>query len=103
MVDRLTPSLLLVGGGLQNSLIALAVLEARPDARVVLFERDVRPCGNHTWCFHETDVPVPLRRLVAGLATHRWDSYDVRFPDRSRHVEIGYACLTSDGLADTLL
>ena len=103
MVDQTPPSLLLVGGGLQNSLIALAVLDARPDARVVVFEREARPCGNHTWCFHETDVPVPLRRLVAGLATHRWPAYDVRFPDRSRRVELGYACLTSDDLADTLL
>lgn len=102
MVDANSPSLVLVGGGLQNALIALAALEARPDARVVLLEREARPCGNHTWCFHETDVPVPLRRLVGDLAAHRWPSYDVRFPDRSRTVEIGYGCIESRGLADVL-
>jgi lycopene beta-cyclase len=41
--------MLLVGGGLQNGLIALAVLRARPDARLCLIERDPTLGGERTW------------------------------------------------------
>lgn len=102
MADAHPSSLVLVGAGLQNALIALAALDARPDQRVVVLERAERACGNHTWCFHESDVPVPLRGLVSGLTAHQWPSYDVRFPERSRRVEIGYACMESRALAEIL-
>lgn len=58
----------LVGGGLQNALIALALLESRPNVRLSLIEREARVGGNHTWCFHASDVPDTaspwLERLV---------------------------------------
>lgn len=95
-------SLVLVGGGLQSALIALATLDAQPDARIVVLEQADRPCGNHTWSFHESDVPAALRELMADITPHRWPDYDVRFPSRERRVAIGYGSISSDGLADLL-
>jgi lycopene beta-cyclase len=92
--------LLLAGGGLQGALIALAVLEARPEADIVLLERSDRIGGNHTWSFHAGDVPASMRRLVDGISEHRWPDYDVRFPERSRRVALGYASISSAHLAD---
>ncbi len=48
----------LVGGGLQNGLLALALRAARPAARLALVERGATLGGNHTWCFHAGDLPA---------------------------------------------
>ncbi|MDJ0975235.1 MAG: lycopene beta-cyclase CrtY [Planctomycetota bacterium] len=97
------PALVLVGAGLANALTALAVLDARPDAQVHLLERGARPCGNHTWSFHATDVPAGMTGLVDAIAEHRWPDYDVAFPDGShRRVDLGYGSISSDHLAALL-
>ena len=57
----------LVGGGLQNALIALALAQRDRPPRVVLVERGQRLGGNHTWCFHQDDVPPAARSFVAEL------------------------------------
>jgi lycopene beta-cyclase len=88
----------LVGGGLQNALITLALLERRPDARIALIEREPRLGGNHTWCFHETDVPPAARSLLEPLVVRRWAGHDVAFPSHQRRVSGGYAALTSERL-----
>jgi len=102
MHDTTGPALVLVGGGLQNALIALATLAARPHAQVTVLERDPRPCGNHTWSFHATDVPDALRPVIERVAEHTWPDYDVQFPDGPRRVELGYASVSSEHLADLL-
>lgn len=92
----------LVGGGLQNALVALALLERRPDTRFALIERAATLGGNHTWCFHAGDVAPELRPLVGGLVARRWPGYEVRFPSYHRRVASEYAALTSEGLHQAL-
>lgn len=88
----------LVGGGLQGCLLAHAIAHHRPDARVLLVERGVDLCGNHTWSFHESDIPDQARVWFDPLVAHRWPGYRVRFPGLSRRVGIPYATISSDGL-----
>lgn len=88
----------LVGGGLQNSLIALALLHRRPDARFALLERDALLGGNHTWCFHEADLPESMTEVVRPLVVHRWTGYDVYFDDKQFGIEDGYSAITSESL-----
>lgn len=88
----------LVGGGLQNALIALALLERRPATRLALIEREATLGGNHTWCFHAGDVAAGLRPVLDGLVARRWPGYDVLFPGLRRRVPSEYAALTSAGL-----
>jgi lycopene beta-cyclase len=90
--------LLLVGGGLQNALIALAVLDAHPNAAVTLLEAENAVLGNHTWCVHAGDVPASARALVQPWLVTRWSSYDVRFPGFARTVSEPYAAITSEHL-----
>lgn len=87
---------ILVGGGLQNGLIALAVLDRRPNARICLIERDDRLGGNHTWCFHADDVGDAAGAWVGPLVVYRWSGYDVRFPALARTLEAPYAGITSE-------
>ena len=88
----------LVGGGLQSGLIALALCARRTALRLALVEQDDRLGGNHTWCFHDTDVPPELSAAVAPLVVARWGGYTVRFPGRERRLAIPYAAVTSERL-----
>jgi lycopene beta-cyclase len=91
---------LLIGGGLQNALIALSVLERDADARVCLVERGSTLGGNHLWCFHGLDLSEAGQRLVAPLVVRRWDGYSVRFPRFERRLATPYAAVSSQRLAE---
>jgi len=89
----------LVGGGLQNGLIALAVAARQRDARIVVIERGSAVGGNHTWCFHAGDLPHDTAAWIAPLIVGRWPGYDVAFPSRKRTLESPYAAVSSSRLA----
>lgn len=89
----------LVGGGLQNGLIALAIRARAPAARIVMIERDAAPGGNHTWCFHAGDAG-PSAAWIEPLVVRRWPGYDVAFEAHARRLEAPYACITSARLAE---
>ncbi len=99
---RAERDLILVGGGLQSGLIALACLDARPDLRLTLIERGDRLGGNHTWSFHEGSIPEHARRWFQPLIEHRWPRYEVRFPDLTRTLEHAYATCSSEHFAAVL-
>jgi lycopene beta-cyclase len=82
---------LLVGGGLQNALIAMALLERRPQIRFAIIERASRLGGNHLWCFHARDVPDKARPFVDPLVAYRWPAYEVAFPNLTRRLDLAYA------------
>jgi lycopene beta-cyclase len=86
---------LIVGGGLSGGLIALALCARRTAARVAIVEQADRLGGNHTWCFHDAEVPPPLRAVVAPLVVARWDGYFVRFPGRERRLAAPYSAVSA--------
>lgn len=98
--------MLLVGGGLQNGLIALAALRARPDLRLCLIEREPSLGGDrtwHTWCFHAGDIPGELTEIVDAITAYRWSGYRVRFPNLERDLDEAYAGTNSDALSAAVL
>ncbi len=92
----------LVGGGLQNSLLALALNRRRPDLRVALVERAERLGGNHTWCFHAGDFTTSTASLIEPLVVRRWPGYAVHFPQLDRHLDEPYAAVSSRRLHDVV-
>ena len=93
---------LLVGGGLAGSLLALALFQHRPKARVGLVEKQAHLGGNHLWCFHAGDVEDEAAELVRPLVVQRWPAYEVRFPDLSRTLDEPYAAVTSPRLDEVV-
>ena len=91
---------LLIGGGLQNALIALAVLERQPNARVCLVEQGASVGGNHLWCFHAFDLTEAGKALVEPIVVRQWPGYSVRFPSFGRRLAAPYAAVSSDRLAE---
>src|SRR5690348_8647705 len=92
----------LVGGGLQNALIAEALCRLRPAATVAVVERGPLLGGNHTWCFHAADVPAPARSFVEPFVVERWERQSVSFPALERTLEEPYAALGSASVQSVL-
>ena len=93
---------ILVGVGLQSALIALGLAALRPGARVALVERAPKPLGNHTWCFHEGDLPPAARAFVAPAVAVEWPRYRVHFPSYERELAQAYAAVTVGSLSQAL-
>lgn len=93
---------LLVGGGLQNALIASALAHHQPTARVAVVEQTARIGGNHLWCFHALDVPESAVPFVEPFVVRRWPKYRVRFPSYERTLDEPYAAVTSDAVHEHL-
>ena len=94
---------LLIGGGLQNALLASALAHHRPDVRVAIVEAESRLGGNHLWCFHAEDVSAQAAPFVEPFVVRRWPTYRVDFPSYSRVLDESYAAVTSDALHDGLM
>ncbi|HET7544035.1 MAG TPA: lycopene beta-cyclase CrtY [Polyangiaceae bacterium] len=94
---------LLVGGGLQNALIASALAHHQPRARVAIVEAESRVGGNHVWCFHAEDVSLEAAPFVEPFVVRRWPKYRVHFPTYARTLEDSYAAVTSNALHDALV
>jgi lycopene beta-cyclase len=88
----------LVGGGLQSGLLALALRAHRPEASIALVERADALGGNHTWCFHRSDVPGESTGWIEPLVTYRWPGYDILFPRYQRRLDHQYFGVSSDRL-----
>jgi lycopene beta-cyclase len=94
----LRADLVLVGGGLANSLIAHRVLADAPDCQVVVAERGPTLGGNHTWSFHDSDLSPDQRRWLQPLVVHSWPRHELRFPRLQRAMDGGYNSITSERL-----
>ncbi|MEJ2341015.1 MAG: lycopene cyclase family protein, partial [Gemmatimonadales bacterium] len=92
----------LVGGGLQNGLIAAAVRKRQPESRIALIERDDSLGGNHTWCFHEGDVGPESRDWLEPFVVHEWPGYHVVVPNLERALDTRYSAVTSERLAEVV-
>lgn len=90
--------LILVGGGLANSLIAWRLATMRPELRLLLVEAGSTLGGNHTWSLHQHDLESAQWLWIDPLVEQRWDRYQVQFPAFNRTLHSGYASLTSERL-----
>lgn len=97
MTDRVDYAL--VGGGLQNGLIALAIRALQPGARVVMVERGATVGGNHTWSFHADDLPDGAATWIDPIVVARSSGYDVAFPTYARTLIAPYASVSSTRFA----
>jgi lycopene beta-cyclase len=88
----------LVGGGLANCLIACRLHLLAPNRRILLVEREDTLGGNHTWCFHTSDVTHDQLEWLAPFIECSWSTYEIRFPELTRRLEGGYHCITSERL-----
>jgi lycopene beta-cyclase len=88
--------LVIVGGGLAGSLIALALQRHAPGCRFLVIEAGRTFGGHHRWSWFETDIAPHARKLMEGFALNGWDEgYDITFPGYGRSLPTSYRSLTS--------
>lgn len=92
------PDIIIVGAGLSGLLTAWRCLDVKPDLRIEIIEASDKIAGDHTWSFNLTDVAEDLREWIAPFIAYRWNSYDVKFPKRTRTLDITYCTGNSDTL-----
>ncbi len=90
---------ILIGGGLQSGLLAMALNNFHPESSVLVIERRCKIAGNHTWSFHPGDVPETCRSWVEPLVEERWEGYEVLIGSCRRHVALPYATISSPHFA----
>jgi lycopene beta-cyclase len=88
----------LVGAGLSNCLVALALARHQPAARIVLIDAAKEIGAEHTWSFHETDVSAEDLNWLSELSEHRAESHEVRFQHYSRTLNSAYFTITGERL-----
>lgn len=93
---------ILVGGGLQSGLLAIALHHRRPLAKVLMIEQSARVCGNHTWSFHEHDVSGLECDWLAWLPVTSWPGYWVHFRGLTQSINLGYCSMESTVLEQRL-
>jgi lycopene beta-cyclase len=88
--------LVIVGGGLAGSLIALALQRHAPGCRFLVIEAGRTFGGHHRWSWFETDIAPHARKLMEGFALNGWDEgYDIIFPGYGRSLPTSYRSLAS--------
>ncbi len=87
--------LVLVGGGLANSLIAYRILSVDPTFPLLVVERHSSLGANHTWSFHDSDLAPAQQAWIRPLVAHRWAAHELRFPRRRRLFHGGYNTIRS--------
>lgn len=92
----------LVGGGLANSLIAWRLAERRPGVDITLLEQGEALGGNHTWSYHASDLAAQALAWMRPLVAASWDAQEVRFPAYSRRLDTPYHSVTSAHLHERL-
>lgn len=88
----------IVGGGLAGSLAAWRQRVVHPTRAVRLVEAAPTLGGNHTWSFHDSDLPATARAWIAPLVVVRWPRHQVAFSGLRRTLDAGYSSVTSSRL-----
>ncbi|WP_022708003.1 lycopene beta-cyclase CrtY [Paracoccus zeaxanthinifaciens] len=94
--------LLIAGAGLSGALIALAVRDRRPDARIVMLDARSGPSDQHTWSCHDTDLSPEWLARLSPIRRGEWTDQEVAFPDHSRRLTTGYGSIEAGALIGLL-
>ena len=94
---------IIVGGGLAGSLLFYALKKQNPSSEILLIEKNSYLGGNHTWCFHESDISWSSSTWIRDLISKSWDGYEVLFPRLERNFNTFYHAIRSQDLNDILM
>ena len=97
-----TLDVLIVGGGLAGSLAAWRLVRAHPSLGLGLVDAEATLGGNHTWSFHDSDLPAHVLAWIEPLVVSRWHGHEVRFPAYTRQLSGGYCSITSARLHEVI-
>lgn len=90
---------IIVGAGLSGSLLSLGLLHHFPRLRILILEKAPELGNQHTWSFHDSDIPEALRSWVENLISKTWPSHEVFFPFLHRVLASPYHSIRQQDLS----
>ncbi|MBL8910855.1 MAG: lycopene beta-cyclase CrtY [Archangium sp.] len=94
----MTTRVLIIGAGLSSGLL-VDRLQQRADVELTVLEGGDAPGGNHTWCFHDTDVSGATLQWLKPFTSKSWRDHDVAFPSFTRTLSGEYFAIRSHDFA----
>lgn len=94
---------LVLGGGLSGALVALRFQTVKPGLTVTLLEKKDQLAGDHSWVFHESDLPPGAVDSLRPLISKSWDRWTVQFPKMEKTVEGRMHMVRSNDLHDYVM
>ena len=77
-------TLLLVGGGLSNGLLAYLLSQRRPEVRVVMLDKGSTLGEGRTWSFFQSDLSESQLEWLKPFISRSWAGYSIHFPGLQR-------------------
>lgn len=87
--------LIVVGGGLSGCLLAHRLSLINKAKAILIIEKEASLGGQHTWSFHETDIPEESKEWFLPLASKVWEGHQVQFPALRRQLKGRYGSIKS--------
>lgn len=94
---------IILGGGLWGGLLAYRWKQLHPKLEFLLVESQEHFGGNHTWCFHESDISTGAKDWINPFIVQSWDGYKVKFPSYEKTLKTPYHCVSSEKFEKLLL
>lgn len=94
---------IILGGGLWGGLLAHRWHALYPEVPFLLVEARETFGGNHTWSFHDSDLKRSALEWLKPFIEKTWPSYEVRFPEFNRVLDLPYHSMTSEKFHEVLL
>ncbi|MEO0618694.1 MAG: lycopene beta-cyclase CrtY [Pseudomonadota bacterium] len=91
-----TCDVVLAGGGLASTLLAVRLKQRNPELRIRIVERAATLGADPTWSFHDTDLSATQRKWLTPFIAHRWADQQLVFPELTRIVDVGYNTITAE-------
>ncbi|MEI7973866.1 MAG: lycopene beta-cyclase CrtY [Bdellovibrio sp.] len=90
---------IVVGAGLSGSLLSLGLLHHFPRLRILVLEKAPQLGIQHTWSFHDSDIPESLRSWIRNLISKSWSTHEVFFPALHRVLASPYHSIRQEDLS----
>ncbi len=87
---------ILAGGGLASTLLAVRLRERHPTLKLLLVEQAETLGANHTWSFHTTDLKQEHYDWIKPFIACAWPDQQLKFPKFTRIIDVGYNTISAE-------
>jgi lycopene beta-cyclase len=99
MLDK---PVIIIGGGLWGSLLALRLRQRHPHVRFELYEASSTLGEGLTLSFHQSDISPEAMTWLRPFITHQWKNFQVDFPKFHKSFEAPYCAIHSQAFDQKL-
>ncbi len=93
----------IIGGGLSSCFLLHLLKTINPELKVRLYDSKPSLDGNHTWCFHKSDISKRVFDIIQPMISKQWDKHEVQFGNSPRVFKNGAYCSITSSKMDEFI